>query len=118
MHIPYLVDVAAYTNYYNAPVNNNGNPNLYYNASCTVSENGLPNKCAPVGCTDLLDCMLDVSDNKVYSILFRSAMPLSMVGTTDNNYYTHYSVLATLEQNWGLDSLMHFDHSTHVIALL
>jgi len=113
----FFIDDAAYTYYYNAPVDNNGDPNPYYNASCTVGENDPPNKCAPVGCTDLLDCTLDVSDNKVYSVLFGSAIPSSMVGTTDNTYYTHYSVPATLEQNWGLDSIMRYDRSAHVIAL-
>ncbi len=46
----------------------------------------------------------DVS-NTVYSTLLGNAVPASLIGKSDKNYYNHYSVLATVEANWGLGNL-------------
>jgi acid phosphatase len=105
IHTPYDEDDTAYTYYYNDKLDNAGNPNPYYNASCVATSTSPPNFCAPAGCTDLLDCTLDKNNNKVYSVLLGNAVPNNLVGTADNNYYTHYSVPATLEANWGLGTM-------------
>lgn len=39
-------------------------------------------------------------ENKVFSILLGDAVPESTVGTTDSNYYNHYSEISTVEANW------------------
>jgi len=44
-------------------------------------------------------------NNNVLTILLGGAVPKSAWGTTDSTYYTHYSLLSTVEANWGLGSL-------------
>ncbi|KAF8589088.1 hypothetical protein K439DRAFT_1658077 [Ramaria rubella] len=44
-------------------------------------------------------------NNKVFSVLLGGAVPKCMHGTTDSTYYTHYSLLSTVQANWGLGSL-------------
>ncbi|KAJ5946149.1 hypothetical protein N7454_002988 [Penicillium verhagenii] len=41
-------------------------------------------------------------ENRVYSILLGGAVPEHLKGTTDDTFYTHYSVIASLSANWGL----------------
>jgi len=43
--------------------------------------------------------------NCVLTLLLGGAVPKSAWGTTDSTYYTHYSLLSTVEANWGLGSL-------------
>ena len=43
--------------------------------------------------------------NTVFSVLLGDAVPEHLVGTTDNNYYNHYSEIATVEANWCVASL-------------
>ncbi|KAI1196688.1 phosphoesterase family-domain-containing protein [Nemania serpens] len=43
--------------------------------------------------------------NKVYAALLGTAVPASKVGTTDSTRYNHYSLLKTVEQNWGLGNI-------------
>jgi Phosphoesterase family len=43
--------------------------------------------------------------NNVWALLLGSAIPPSLRGTTDNTFYTHYSCLSTVENNWGLYNL-------------
>jgi len=114
VHVVYDEDDTAYTYYHNAPKDRAGNPNPYYNASCT---SGRSDSCAPTGCTNLLDCTLDKSNNKVYSVLLGSAIPSSRIDSVDSTYYTHYSVPATLQANWDLGNLGRYDRSAHVFAL-
>jgi acid phosphatase len=38
--------------------------------------------------------------NRVFSILLGDAVPKELVGTTDPNYYNHYSEISTVEANW------------------
>lgn len=47
--------------------------------------------------------------NNVFTILLGDALPSDLVGTTDDMYYNHYSGIATVESNWGLDSLGRWD---------
>jgi acid phosphatase len=123
IHVTYDEDDTAYTYNDNAPFDNAGNPNPYYNATCAALLRG-PNGssypsqyCVPDACKNLLNCTLDVNNNKVYSILLGSALSNNLIGTSDNNFYNHYSVLATLEANWGLDNLGRFDVGASIFAL-
>lgn len=56
--------------------------------------------------------------NRVFSILLGGAVPQSLQGTTDSNYYNHYSGLATVEANWGLHTLGRFDIGANVFKLV
>jgi acid phosphatase len=38
--------------------------------------------------------------NRVFSVLLGDAVPKELVGTTDDNYYNHYSEISTVEANW------------------
>jgi hypothetical protein len=44
-------------------------------------------------------------NNCVLTLLLGGAVPDSARGTNDSTYYTHYSLLSTVEANWGLGSL-------------
>src|SRR5271155_4027481 len=43
--------------------------------------------------------------NQVWALLLGDAIPPSLRGTTDNTFYTHYSTLSTIQNNWGLYNL-------------
>jgi hypothetical protein len=45
------------------------------------------------------------SNNQVFAILLGDAVPASSQGTSDSNSYTHYSQMATVENNWSLGNL-------------
>jgi hypothetical protein len=45
------------------------------------------------------------SNNDVFTVLLGDAVPASKQGTTDNTAYTHYSIMATVENNWDLGNL-------------
>ena len=47
-------------------------------------------------------------------LLLGGAVPESARGTTDSTYYTHYSLLSTVEANWGLGSLGRGDTNKYV----
>jgi acid phosphatase len=47
--------------------------------------------------------------NKVWTLLLGGAIPASLKGTTDNTFYNHFSMLSTVEVNWGLPSLGRWD---------
>jgi len=44
-------------------------------------------------------------NNCVLTLLLGGAVPESARGTTDPTYYTHYSLLSTVQANWALGSL-------------
>jgi len=44
-------------------------------------------------------------NNQIYSLLLGGAIPANLKGTQDPTYVTHYSILSTVEANWGLGSL-------------
>ncbi|KAG0739880.1 hypothetical protein G6F57_002685 [Rhizopus arrhizus] len=45
-----------------------------------------------------------LSRNRVWSLLF-GAIPENLKGTTDSTFYSHYSILSTVEKNWDLPNL-------------
>jgi hypothetical protein len=53
-------------------------------------------------------------NNCVLTLLLGGAIPESARGTTDSTYYTHYSLLSTVEANWGLGSLGRGDTNKYV----
>lgn len=49
-----------------------------------------------------------IGDNLVYTLLLGSndlVIPPSLKNTTDSTFYTHYSLLSTVESNWDLGNL-------------
>lgn len=56
--------------------------------------------------------------NKVASLLLGGAIPDNLKGTTDTTFYTHYSILATLENNWGLSNLGRYDVGANVFDVV
>jgi acid phosphatase len=56
--------------------------------------------------------------NTVYTILLGGAIPTSLHNTTDNTFYNHYSMLSTVELNWGLPSLGRWDCNANVLELV
>ncbi|KAK7987412.1 hypothetical protein PG989_007727 [Apiospora arundinis] len=56
--------------------------------------------------------------NRVMGILLGDAVPAEQVGTTDSNFYNHYSEIATVEANWDLHTLGRFDVGANVFQLV
>lgn len=56
--------------------------------------------------------------NRVFSILLGGAVPESLHGTTDSQYYNHYSDISTVEANWGLHTLGRWDVGANVFKLV
>ncbi|KAJ5216707.1 uncharacterized protein N7469_011572 [Penicillium citrinum] len=56
--------------------------------------------------------------NRVYSILLGGAVPEHLKGTTDDTFYTHYSIIASLSANWGLPSLGRWDCGANLLKLV
>lgn len=50
--------------------------------------------------------------NKVLAILLGDVIPANLRNTTDNTFYTHYSALSTVQNNWGLYHLGRGDVNT------
>ncbi|TPX35019.1 hypothetical protein SmJEL517_g02448 [Synchytrium microbalum] len=49
-------------------------------------------------------------NNRVFAVLLGGAVTSSgMAGTVDSTFYTHYSTLSTVQNNWGLGSLGRHD---------
>jgi acid phosphatase len=48
--------------------------------------------------------------NKVFTVLIGDSIPHHLVGTTDNNYYNHYSEISTVEANWSVPPPCILDH--------
>ncbi|KAN0100970.1 Phosphoesterase family domain containing protein [Tylopilus felleus] len=44
-------------------------------------------------------------NNNVLTILLGGVVPESLYNTTDDTFYTHYSLLSTVQNNWGLGNL-------------
>lgn len=53
--------------------------------------------------------------NRVFSFLVGSAVPQHLKGTTDNTFYTHYSIIASLSANWGLPALGRWDCGANLL---
>ncbi|KAK8172121.1 phosphoesterase family-domain-containing protein [Phyllosticta citrichinensis] len=56
--------------------------------------------------------------NRVLAILLGDAVPKELVGTTDSSFYDHYSEIASVEANWGLDTLGRFDVGANVFSIV
>lgn len=56
--------------------------------------------------------------NRILGILLGDAIPSELVGTTDDNYYNHYSEIATVSANWDLHTLGRFDVGANVFQLV
>ncbi|KAF2141019.1 uncharacterized protein K452DRAFT_229413 [Aplosporella prunicola CBS 121167] len=58
------------------------------------------------------------TQNRVLAIILGDAVPKDLVGTTDSNFYDHYSELSTVEANWGLDTLGRWDVGANVFSFV
>lgn len=56
--------------------------------------------------------------NHIVSLLLGGAIPDELKGTTDGSFYTHYSILSTLQNNWGLSNLGRFDVGANVFEFV
>ncbi|KAL9099711.1 MAG: hypothetical protein Q9163_004833 [Psora crenata] len=56
--------------------------------------------------------------NRIEAILLGDAIPTHLRGTTDPNYYTHYSEISTIEANWDLYTLGRWDVGANVFAFV
>lgn len=56
--------------------------------------------------------------NRVVAILLGDAVPSSLVGTTDNNFYNHYSEISTVQANWELHTLGRWDVGANVFKFV
>jgi acid phosphatase len=52
--------------------------------------------------------------NRIVSLLLGDSIPNELKGTTDSTYYTHYSIMSTIENNWGLPNLGRYDAGANV----
>ncbi|KAJ4422176.1 hypothetical protein N0V82_003145 [Gnomoniopsis sp. IMI 355080] len=51
------------------------------------------------------ECENYLLENRVLALLLGSAVPDSLIGTTDSTEFSHYSLSKTAQDNWGLGSL-------------
>ncbi len=56
--------------------------------------------------------------NRVFSFLVGGAVPEHLVGTTDEQFYNHYSEISTVEANWDLHTLGRWDVGANVFKLV
>ncbi|KAH8677877.1 phosphoesterase family-domain-containing protein [Xylariales sp. PMI_506] len=56
--------------------------------------------------------------NRIVSLLLGNGIPKALQGTEDNTFYTHYSVLATAENNWDLANLGRYDVGANVFSFV
>ncbi|KAI0020438.1 putative acid phosphatase Pho610 [Xylariomycetidae sp. FL0641] len=56
--------------------------------------------------------------NRIVSLLLGNAVPDRLKGTTDSTFYTHYSILSTMEHNWELPNLGRYDVGANVFQIL
>lgn len=56
--------------------------------------------------------------NRVLALLLGDAVPEELRGTSDPAFYTHYSELATVQANWGLDTLGRWDVGANVFSVV
>jgi len=55
--------------------------------------------------------------NTVFALLLGDALPRGSAGTTDDNFYTHYSQISTVEANWNLHTLGRWDVGANVFSV-
>lgn len=56
--------------------------------------------------------------NRVFSILLGGAVPPHLQGTTDSQFYNHYSDISTVEANWHLYTLGRWEVGANVFKLV
>ncbi|KAH8884970.1 phosphoesterase-domain-containing protein [Thozetella sp. PMI_491] len=56
--------------------------------------------------------------NKIVAILVGDAIPEHLKGTTDDNFYNHYSEIASVEANWDLHTLGRWDVGANVWSIV
>lgn len=56
--------------------------------------------------------------NRVLALLLGDAVPAHLAGTTDSNFYNHYSEIATVQANWCLDTLGRWDVGANVFSFV
>ena len=56
--------------------------------------------------------------NRIMGILLGDAVPDNLIGTTDSNFYDHYSQISTVEANWGLHTLGRWDVGANVYSFV
>ncbi|KAI1186403.1 phosphoesterase family-domain-containing protein [Nemania serpens] len=56
--------------------------------------------------------------NRIVSLLLGNAIPQKLKGSTDDTFYTHFSILSTLENNWKLPNLGRFDVGANVFQFV
>lgn len=58
------------------------------------------------------------TQNRVVGILLGGAVPANLIGTSDTNFYNHYSQIATVEANWNLPTLGRYDVGANVFSFV
>lgn len=56
--------------------------------------------------------------NHILGMLLGDAVPQHLVGTVDDNFYNHYSEIATVSANWDLPTLGRWDVGANVFKLV
>jgi acid phosphatase len=56
--------------------------------------------------------------NNAYTILLGGAVPSHLKGTTDDTFYSHYSLISSAENNWGLHHLGRHDLGANVFSFM
>ncbi|KAL2832491.1 phosphoesterase family-domain-containing protein [Aspergillus cavernicola] len=56
--------------------------------------------------------------NKIFTFLLGDAVPRHLLGSEDNTFYTHYSIIASLSANFGLPSLGRWDCGANLLSFL
>lgn len=57
-------------------------------------------------------------NNQIFSLLLGNAVPRKLRGGTDSTFYTHYSSLSTVQNNWRLGSLGRGDTNKFVFDMV
>lgn len=68
--------------------------------------------------TDFDENETDTIGNRVMTILISDVMPPGLNGTEDSNFYSHYSVISTMEANWDLNHLGRWDTFANVFSFV
>ncbi|KAK3941705.1 putative acid phosphatase [Diplogelasinospora grovesii] len=56
--------------------------------------------------------------NHIVTLLLGSAIPDNLKGTTDDTFYTHYSILSTVQHNWELPHLGRYDVGANIFKFV
>ena len=56
--------------------------------------------------------------NHIVTLLLGNAVPAKLKGTEDDTFYTHYSILSTVQRNWELPNLGRYDVGANVFKFV